>query len=130
MWSSVPPAGAVILFIGLLLFVGINEGLQIALFSLARLPESEYKDNYKIAHANLVLLTSGDNFARFLTGRQICCCVCMFVAARVVSINTANPQIAAGETSFDTGANFMKFINTGLLGGELYVVLFFSYFWV
>jgi hypothetical protein len=37
----------------------------------------------------------------------------MFVAARVVSINKGNAEIAAGETIFGVSSGFQDFLNTG-----------------
>ena len=106
----------VIVFAVLLPFVGVMEGMQIAAFAVVKLDEEEYKNTHKIAHANCQLLFKGDNLGRFLIGRQLCVCACMFVAARCFSINKGHEDIIAGDTSFEASAAFQNFLNTGLLG--------------
>jgi len=117
MWEGVPSwAAMVIVFAVLLPFVGVMEGMQIAAFAVVKLDEEEYKNTHKIAHANCQLLFKGDNLGRFLIGRQLCVCACMFVAARCFSINKGHEDIIAGDTSFEASAAFQNFLNTGLLG--------------
>ncbi len=87
MWTSVPSGGAVTIFIVILVVVGIMEGLQIAAFAVVKLPEESYMTSHKVAYVNCKLLFKGNNFARFLIGRQIFVCTLTFVAARVVSVD-------------------------------------------
>ena len=63
------------------------EGMQIAAFAVVKLDEASYKDSHKIAHANCKLLFRGTNLGRFLIGRQLCVCACMFIAARCFTID-------------------------------------------
>ena len=84
----------VIVFLVLLPFVGIMEGMQIAAFAVVKLDEEEYKNTHKIAYANCQLLFAGKNLGRFLIGRQLLVCASMFVAARIFSINSGHPEVS------------------------------------
>jgi len=116
MWDGIPPVASIFIVIALLGFVGIMEGMQIAAFAVVKLDEASYKDTHKIAHANCKLLFKGTNLGRFLIGRQLCVCACMFIAARCFTIDKEHPEIFAGDTSFEASPGFQDFINTGLLG--------------
>ena len=116
MWAGIPPVASIFIVIALLGFVGVMEGMQIAAFAVVKLDEASYKDTHKIAHANCKLLFKGTNLGRFLIGRQLCVCACMFIAARCFTIDKGHPEIFAGDTSFEASPGFQDFINTGLLG--------------
>jgi hypothetical protein len=114
MWESVPAGVSVALLFILMGFVGLMEGMQIALFAVVNMPEEELQ-KHKIAHANCELTFSGHNLQAFLIGRQICVTICMFVVARITSIN-----VAAGEGNiFGVSDGLQAFFNTGLLGAVI-----------
>merc|ERR1711981_270741 len=96
MWDGVPAGASIPIVVVLLILVGIMEGMQIAAFAVVKLDDSEYRSSYKIAAANCDLLFKGNNLGRFLIGRQILVCTCMFVAARCFSINKEHEDIIAG----------------------------------
>ncbi|GMH82912.1 hypothetical protein TrST_g10032 [Triparma strigata] len=124
MWEGVPSWAAMVIVFGVLLpFVGVMEGMQIAAFAVVKMDEEEYRNTHKIAHANCQLLFKGDNLGRFLIGRQLCVCSCMFVAARCFSISKGHADIVAGDTSLFASAGFQDFINTGLLGAVVTTIL-------
>jgi hypothetical protein len=68
MWDGVPTAVSVIVFFVLMCFVGMMEGMQIALFAVVNLPEEELK-SHTVAYANCQLTFSGQNLQAFLIGR-------------------------------------------------------------
>jgi len=115
MWDGIPPVASIFIVIALLGFVGIMEGMQIAAFAVVKLDRESYS-SYSIATANCDLLFKGTNLGRFLIGRQLCVCACMFIAARCFTIDKEHPEIFAGDTSFEASPGFQDFINTGLLG--------------
>ena len=88
MWDGVPAAASVVIFILLMCFVGLMDGMQIALFAVVNFPEEEL-NKHTVAAANCKLTFDGKNFAAFLIGRQILVTVCMFVVARITSLNVA-----------------------------------------
>lgn len=120
MWDGVSPAVSIVIFFLLLVIVGILEGQQIAAFAVLKVPESEYKDNYKIAYTNCRLMFKGKNLAKFLIGRQILVATLMFVVARIAS---PNPDKMAGATVFNTSGGFQKFVDTGLLGAVVLTII-------
>ena len=70
------------------------EGMQIAAFAVVKLDKESYS-SYKIATANLDLMFYKDNLPRFLIGRQLCVCACMFIAARCFTIDKDHPEVRA-----------------------------------
>jgi MFS family permease len=120
MWKGVPEVVSVIILFFLMAFVGMMEGMQIALFAVVNLPEEELK-NHTIAHKNCQLTFSGQNLQAFLIGRQICVTCCMFVVARITSCNV---DTDAGEaTIFGVSTGTQNFFNTGLLGAIITTIV-------
>mmetsp|Transcript_22812 Transcript_22812/g.34241 ORF Transcript_22812/g.34241 Transcript_22812/m.34241 type:complete len:1013 (-) Transcript_22812:83-3121(-) len=118
MWEGVPPFISVIIFFGLMCFVGLMEGMQIALFAVAKMPE-EHLACHAVAHQNCKLTFEGSNLQAFLIGRQICVTCCMFVIARITSItiNDADSNI------FGVPDAIQEFFNTGLLGAVITTIV-------
>jgi hypothetical protein len=111
MWSGIPSAVSVIVFFVLMCFVGMMEGMQIALFAVVNMPEEKLK-NHAVAHKTCQLAFSGRNLQAFLIGRQICVTVCMFVVARITTLN-----VVVGQGNiFGVSDGLQNFFNTGLLG--------------
>ena len=120
MWEGVPEAVSVIVLFILMAFVGMMEGMQIALFAVVNLPEEELK-HHPIAYANCQLTFAGENLQAFLIGRQICVTICMFVVARITSVDV---DIDAGEGNiFGVSDGLQEFFNTGLLGAVITTIV-------
>eukprot|EP00977_Amphora_coffeiformis_P003344 scaffold620_cov169-Amphora_coffeaeformis.AAC.14 len=120
MWEGVPESVSVILFFVLMSFVGLMEGMQIALFAVVNLPLEELK-SHPTAFANCQLTFRDQNLQAFLIGRQICVTICMFVVARITKIDV---DIGAGEdTIFGIGDHLQEFLNTGLLGAVITTIV-------
>ena len=117
MWAGVPEAVSVIVFFVLMCFVGLMEGMQIALFAVVNMPK-EKLESAKVAKANCELTFSGQNFQAFLIGRQICVTICMFVVARITTLNVTD-----GETIFGVSQGVQNFFNTGLLGALITTIV-------
>jgi len=118
MWAGVPSWVSVIVFFGLMCFVGMMEGMQIAMFAVVKMPKEELESS-PVAKANCELTFAGQNFQAFLIGRQICVTCCMFVVARITSLN-----VAAGEaTIFGVSSGLQNFFNTGLLGALITTII-------
>jgi len=120
MWEGIPEAVSVVVLFILMAFVGMMEGMQIALFAVVNLPEEELKQ-HTIAHKNCQLTFSGQNLQAFLIGRQICVTVCMFIVARITSCDV---DIDAGEGNiFGVSDGIQEFFNTGLLGAIITTIV-------
>jgi len=120
MYDGVPEAVSVILLFVLMCFVGMMEGMQIALFAVVNMPEEEIK-NAPLAAKSCELIFTGSNLQAFLIGRQICVTCCMFIVARITSCNV---DVDAGEkTIFGVSTGIQNFFNTGLLGAIITTIV-------
>lgn len=119
MWDGVPSVVSVIVFFVLMCFVGLMEGMQIALFAVVHLPEEELVQ-HTIAHKNCALTFSGQNLQAFLIGRQICVTVCTFVIAKITTLNI---EIGVDENIFGVSDGVQNFFNTGLLGAVITTIV-------
>jgi len=118
MWDGVPPAASVVIFFVLMCFVGMMEGMQIALFAVVNLPDDELK-NHSMAHKTCQLAFREQNLQAFLIGRQICVTVCMFVVARITTLD-----VVTGEGNiFGVSDGLQNFFNTGLLGAVITTIV-------
>ena len=118
MWSGVPAGASVAMFFILMCFVGMLEGMQIALFAVVNLPEDEITQ-HAIAHKNCQLTFSGQNLQAFLIGRQICVTLCMFVVARVTTLDYGE----ADKNLWGVSDGLQEFFNTGLLGALITTIV-------
>ena len=121
MWAGVPSWVSVIVLFILMAFVGMMEGMQIALFAVVNLPEEELQ-HHAIAHKNCQLTFAGQNLQAFLIGRQICVTCCMFIVARITSINV-DLALDNGNNIFGVSDGLQKFFNTGLLGAVITTIV-------
>lgn len=118
MWSGVPSGVSVLIFFLFMFFAGMLEGMQIALFAVVNLPEEELR-GHPMAHANTELISKGHNLQAFLIGRQICVTVCMFVVARITTLD-----VTVGEGNiFGVSDSLQAFFNTGLLGAVITTIV-------
>ena len=67
----VPGWAALIMFLIVVFWLGVVEGLQLALVELKRLSPDSYKMTHPKAHAFMQIVNKGDNLERFLMGRQV-----------------------------------------------------------
>ena len=118
MWKGVPSVVSVIILFVLMAFVGMMEGMQIALFAVINLPEEDLA-KHNIAHKNCQLVFQGQNLPAFLIGRQILVTICMFVVARITTLD-----ITVGEDNiFGVSDGVQEFFNTGLLGAVITTII-------
>ena len=114
MWKGVPGFVAVILFFFLMSIIVIIEVMQIAFFSVAKLPKEEReKAKFVMKTCELLFKGSGQNLPGFMIGRQVCVTLCFFVVARVTTLNIV---IGEDENVFGVSDGVQNFFNTGLLG--------------
>jgi silicon transporter len=112
-WESIPPFISVILFFVLMCVVGLLEGMQIAFFAVARIPADERGNStFAMKTCELLFRGRGENLAGFMIGRQLCVVSCMFIVARVTTI-----EIEEGEDNiFNVPDGVQEFFNFGFLG--------------
>jgi len=120
MWSGVPSVVSVVIFFLLLSFAGLMDGMQIAAFALVNLPDEELR-LHPFAHANCELMFSGRSLQAFLIGRQICVACCMFVVARISTLDA--DYYDNDKNIFGVSDSLQNFFNTGLLGAVVLTVI-------
>jgi hypothetical protein len=118
-WEGIPDSVSVIIFFVLMCVAGLMEGMQIALFAVVNLPEEEL-ETHKLAKATCQLAFSGKNLQAFLIGRQICVTLCMFIIARITTLNV---EVGTGENIFGVSDGVQTFFNTGLLGAVITTIV-------
>jgi silicon transporter len=112
-WESIPSGVSVVLFFVLMCVVGLLEGMQIAFFAVARIPADERGDSvFAKKTCELLFRGRGENLAGFMIGRQLCVVSCMFVVARVTTIEIEDGE----ENIFGVPNGLQEFFNFGFLG--------------
>lgn len=120
MWDGVPEVVTLVVFVVLMCFVGVMEGMQIALFAVINIPDDELRQ-HTFAYRYCEMVFRGQNLQAFLIGRQILVTVCMFVVARVT---TTNVDTSTGDqTIFGVDPRIQDFFNTGLLGAVITTIV-------
>lgn len=120
-WDGVPAAVSVVVFFVLMAFIGLMEGMQIALFAVVNMPQ-EVLALHPIAAKNCQLTFRGQNLQAFLIGRQICVTCCTFIVARIASVNV-DTATADSENIFGVSDGIQKLFNTGLLGAVITTIV-------
>ena len=112
MWSGVPEAVSLILFFVLMAVVGMLEGMQIAFFAVAKLPENERGDSFFAKKTcELLFRGNGQNLPGFMVGRQLCVVSCFFIIARVTTLDV---EVGEGNNILGVNDGLQEFLNTGL----------------
>jgi len=120
MWKGVPDWLAVVLFFLLMSVVGLLEGMQIAFFAVAKIPESERGESvWAKKTCELLFRGEGHNLPGFMIGRQLCVVSCFFIIARVTTLNVK----AEDQNVFGVSDSAQDFFNTGLLGALITTIL-------
>jgi hypothetical protein len=120
MWQGIPEVVSVILFFLLMCFVGMMEGMQIALFAVVNVPPEELAKQSAIAHKNCQLTFQGENLQAFLIGRQICVTICTFIIARITTLDV---EVGVDPNIFGVSDGLQAFFNTGLLGAVITTIV-------
>merc|ERR1712032_351097 len=127
LWDGVPEIIGLVLFFVLMCCVGLLEGMQIAFFTVAKIPKSE-RGSHTIALKTCECLfkNGGKNLPGFMCGRQMTVTLCFFIIARVTTINTT---IGGADNDTPTGNIFgvsdgmQKFFNFGFCGALITTIL-------
>lgn len=120
MWKGVPDYVSVVIFFVLMCFVGMMEGMQIALFAVVNVPAEELAMQSATAHKNCQLTFEGQNLQAFLIGRQICVTICMFIIARITTLDV---EVGVDPNIFGVSDGIQAFFNTGLLGAIITTIV-------
>jgi len=112
-WEGFPAAAAMVLFFVFMAIVGMLEGMQIAFFAIARMPEAERsKHPWAKKTCDLLFKNEGRNLPGFMVGRQMLVTMCFFILARVTTI-----KVPEGEPNiFNVSDGVQALFDTGLLG--------------
>lgn len=119
-WKGAPDWVSIVVFFVLMSTVGLLEGMQIAFFAVAKLPDSERGDaTFTKKTCELLFRGEGQNLPGFMIGRQLCSVACFFVIARVIT-----PNVQEGEKNiFGVSDGAQAFFNTGILSAILTTIL-------
>jgi len=125
LWSGVPPSAAIVVWVALMCVVGMLEGMQIAFFAMAKLPESERGDSYWAKKTcGLLFKGEGVNLPGFMIGRQLCVVSCMFFVARVTSVSLGeNDDGTTKDNIFGVSNGLQELFNFGFLGALIVTIV-------
>ncbi len=119
-WDAVPGWAALILFVLVLFWLGVVEGLQIALVELKRQHSDAYKRTHPRAYHLGQIAGKRDNTERFLMGRQVFVVFLVFFAAKVTTIHSNNKE----DFLFPVPGWFRSvFLETGILACVVVVIV-------
>lgn len=120
MWGGVPTIASLILFLILMVFAGIMEGMQIALLAVVKVPEEDLAKS-PLAKKSCDLAFQGSNLQAFLIGRQILVTACMFVVARIIAPDV---QPGLGRNIFGVADQIQETVfNSNLLGAIITTIV-------
>jgi len=119
-WHSIPGWAALLLFFGLLFWLGLMEGLQVALVELKRQDPETYRYSHPHAYKLGQKAAKSDNVEKFLMGRQMFVVFIVFFSAKLTTIHSESQD----DFLFPIPDWFKSvFLETGLLACILVVIL-------
>ncbi len=126
MYPGLTTMTSFVIFFGLVCFLGLLEGIQIAAFAVVKLPSHIVASN-PAADANCELVFRGRNFKAVLIGRQICVTTSMFLLARMTTTDVDPTDLLDTSTTMSTvlgvPAPIQDFFNTGLPGALITTIV-------
>ncbi|GKY98543.1 hypothetical protein MPSEU_000811300 [Mayamaea pseudoterrestris] len=121
MWEGCPSAVSVIVFLVLMSFVGLLEGMQIAFFAVIKVTKEQRGESYIAKKVcDILFRGEGRNLPAFMVGRQICVVTIMFVVARITSLSIVPGE---GNNLFGVSDTMQNLFNTGLLGALITTIV-------
>jgi len=121
LWDGVPAVIGLVLFFVLMSAIGLLEGMQIAFFTVAKLPKSERGESpMALRTCECLFKNGGKNLPGFMCGRQMTVTLCFFVIARVTTINVA---IGDEPNIFGVSDWVQKMFNLGFMGAITTTIL-------
>jgi len=119
-WHSVPGWAALLLFLLLLFWLGLMEGLQVALVELKRQDPQTYRHSHPRAYKLGQAANKSDNVEKFLMGRQMFVVFIVFFSAKLTTIHSESQD----DFLFPIPDWFRSvFLETGILACVLVVIL-------
>jgi len=101
--------------------IGLLEGMQIAFFTVAKLPKSERGESpMALRTCECLFQKGGKNLPGFMCGRQMTVTLCFFVIARVTTINVT---IGEEPNIFGVADWVQKMFNLGFMGAITTTIL-------
>jgi silicon transporter len=120
-WEGLPDTVSLVLFFVLMCCVGLLEGMQIAFFTVAKLPKSERgSSSLALKTCHCLFKNGGKNLPGFMCGRQMTVTACFFVIARVTTINI---EIGVDDNIFGVSDPIQKMFNLGFMGAITTTIL-------
>merc|ERR1712127_748385 len=120
-WDGIPDTVSLILFIVLMCCVGLLEGMQIAFFTVAKLPKSERgSSSLALKTCHCLFKNGGKNLPGFMCGRQMTVTLCFFIIARVTTINV---DIGNEPNIFGVPDYIQRMFNLGFMGALTTTIL-------
>merc|ERR1712048_661887 len=126
-WEGVPEIISLILFLLFMCCVGLLEGMQIAFFTVAKMPKSEKSSvSFALRTCDCLFRNGGRNLPGFMCGRQMTVTLCFFVIARVTAITTEVGGPDGNDRSYNIFgvSNWVQeMFNLGFMGALVTTVL-------
>jgi len=120
-WDSLPETVSLILFFVLMCCVGLLEGMQIAFFTVAKLPKSERGSSpMALRTCECLFKNGGRNLPGFMCGRQLTVTLCFFIIARVTTVNVV---IGEDPNIFGVSDPIQRMLNMGFMGAITTTIL-------
>jgi len=121
-WEGIPETISLILFLVLMCCVGLLEGMQIAFFTVAKLPKSERgTSTIALKTCECLFKNGGKNLPGFMCGRQMTVTLCFFIIARVTTVNV---DVETDENIFGVSDFIQKnLLNLGFMGAITTTIL-------
>merc|ERR1712176_968085 len=122
MGAGCPTYVGLILFILLMCWVGLLEGMQIAFFAVSKLPKSERgSGSLALKTCDVLFRNGGKNLPGFMCGRQMTVTLCFFIIARVTTVNV---DVETDPTIFGVSEGIQKnLLNLGFMGAITTTIL-------
>jgi hypothetical protein len=119
-WVGFPPILSATVCFLLIILSGLMEGMQIAILAALKLPSEELAQ-HPVVLKNCELTFQSTNLQAFLIGRQILVTACMFLVARIITLDMIPGR---DETIFGiSDVDFHeKFLNSNILGAIITTV--------
>jgi len=111
-WEGVSPLLAGLLLVGLIVIIGMLEGMQVAFSAVSQMSREERGASAQRA-CDLLFREDGRALSGFMIGRQVCVVSCFFLMARLTTIKMA-PEDEGNILGVSDGVQ--KFFETGFLG--------------
>jgi hypothetical protein len=120
-YPSINPPLAVVMFILFVFIVGCLEGMQVAFFTVAKLPMEERGTNWFGKKTSEMLFGgNGRNFPGFMIGRQLLVVACFFMVGAITGLNITPGE---GNNIFGISDSAQKFLNFGVHGAVITTIV-------